>query len=135
MSVTERNGSEESQGTASVDSSKSTSTDREIIDEALKGAIPLKGLDPHDHKALIGVDHWQDIQLKKTYANWLLRLVAFQLLITDAAFVAYAWVGMGWELETSVIQVWLGSTLVELIGVALVVTRYLFPRRDRSPES
>lgn len=118
----------------SVDSTKSTTADREIIDEALEGAIPLKGLDPHDHKALVGVDHWQDIQLKKTYARWLLWLVAFQLLVTDAVFIAYAWAGKSWDLDTAVIQVWLGSTLVELIGVALVITRYLFPRRDRGPD-
>ena len=101
----------------------------------MEGAIPLEGLDPHDHKALVGVDHWQDIQLKKTYAKWLLRLVAAQLVIADAVFVAYAWAGKQWELDASVIQVWLGSTLVELIGVALVITRYLFPRRDRSPDA
>jgi hypothetical protein len=129
-----RAGSVEPRDAGSADSSKPTSADREIINEALEGAIPLTGLDPHDHKALVGVDHWQDIQLKKTYAKWLLILVAFQLLVTDTAFIAYAWVGMGWELEASVIQVWLGSTLVELIGVALVITRYLFPRRDRSPD-
>lgn len=29
-----------------------------------------------------------------------------------------------------VIQVWLAATLLELVGVVLVVTRYLFPRRD-----
>ena len=95
----------------------------------------MEGLDPHDHKALVGVDHWQDIQLKKTYAKWLLRLVAAQLLIADVVFIAYAWAGNNWDLDASVIQVWLGSTLVELIGVALVITRYLFPRRDRNGDS
>jgi hypothetical protein len=129
-------GSSDGQGTATSGTlSKSTATDRAVISEALEGAIPLEGLDPHDHKALVGVDHWQDIQLKKTYARWLLRLVALQLLITDAVFIAYAWAGRQWELDTSVIQVWLASTLVELIGVALVITRYLFPRRDQSPGS
>lgn len=32
----------------------------------------------------------------------------------------------------AVVQVWLVATLVELIGVVLVITRYLFPRRDGS---
>jgi hypothetical protein len=107
-----------------------------ISQEALEGATQLEGLDPHDHKALVGLDHWQDIQLKRTYAKWLLILVAAQLFIADAVFVTYAWVGEHWHLEAGVIQVWLVSTLVELIGVALVITRYLFPRRDRiSPSS
>jgi hypothetical protein len=98
----------------------------------LEGTAPPEKLDPHDHEALVGIDHWQDITLKKTYAKWLLWLVSAQLLVADAVFVAYAWAGERWELEAAVIQVWLIATLVELIGVALVVTRYLFPRRDRS---
>lgn len=104
-----------------------------ISQEVLERAVPLPGLDPHDHKALVGIDHWQDIQLKKTYAKWLLILVAAQLIVADAVFVTYAWAGRHWHLEASVIQIWLGATLIELIGVALVITRYLFPRRDRTP--
>jgi hypothetical protein len=111
-------------------SSKATSPEGTISQEVLEKARPLHGLDPHDHKALVGIDHWQDIQLKKTYAKWLLILVAAQMIVADAVFVAYAWAGNDWHLEASVIQVWLGATLVELIGVALVITRYLFPRRD-----
>jgi hypothetical protein len=102
-----------------------------ISPEDLENADPLEGLDPHDHKALVGIDHFQDIQLKKKYANWLLWLITIQLVIADAVFVVYAWEGMHWRLEPAVIQVWLIATLVELIGVALVITRYLFPRRDR----
>jgi hypothetical protein len=102
-----------------------------ISPEDLEKAVPMKGLDPHDHKALVGIDHFQDIKLKKKYANWLLWLITVQLLVADAVFVIYADKGMGWHLEPSVIQVWLVATLVELIGVALVITRYLFPRRDR----
>ncbi len=101
-----------------------------ISQEALERATQLEGLDPHDHKALLGLDHWQDIQLKRTYAKWLLVLVAAQLFIADTVFVIYAWAGESWHLETGVVQVWLTSTLVELIGVALVIARYLFPRRD-----
>lgn len=91
----------------------------------------MEGLDPHDHQALVGIDHFQDIKLKKKYANWLLWLITAQLVVADAVFVAYSWEGKHWRLEASVIQVWLVATLVELIGVALVITRYLFPRRDR----
>jgi len=61
----------------------------------------------------------------------LLRLVAAQLFVADAVFIAYAWAGRQWDLEPGVIQFWLGATIVELIGVALVVTQYLFPKRDR----
>jgi hypothetical protein len=102
-----------------------------ISQEDLENAVPLEGLDPHDHKALVGIDHFQDIKLKKKYANWLLWLITIQLVVADAVFIVYASEGMQWKLDASVIQVWLIATLVELIGVALVITRYLFPRRDR----
>lgn len=106
-----------------------------VSQEDLENAVPMEGLDPHDHKALLGIDHFQDIKLKKKYANWLLWLITAQLVIADAVFVTYAWEGKHWQLEASVIQVWLVTTLVELIGVALVITRYLFPRRDRQVPS
>jgi hypothetical protein len=102
-----------------------------ISQEDLENAVPLEGLDPHDHKALVGIDHFQDIKLKKKYANWLLWLITIQLVVADTVFVVYAAKGKHWDLEPSVIQIWLIATLVELIGVALVITRYLFPRRDR----
>lgn len=104
-----------------------------LSEEEIKHGISFEDLDPHDHEALRGIDHWQDIHLKKSYATNLLRLVALQLLIADAVFIAYAWAGMHWRLDSEVIQIWLGATLIELIAVALVVTQYLFPRRDRTP--
>jgi hypothetical protein len=72
----------------------------------------------------------QDRRLKLSYATWLRRSLAIQLLIADAVFVAYAWAGRGWNLEPLVINVWLGATVVQVIGVVLVVTRHLFPQRD-----
>jgi hypothetical protein len=106
-----------------------------ISQEDLENAMPMEGLDPHDHQALVGIDHFQDIKLKKKYANWLLWLITIQLVVADAVFVVYAWEGEHWQLDPAVIQVWLITTLVELIGVALVITRYLFPRRDRQTPS
>lgn len=124
-------GSPESDGAAAGELSNETPLERAVSSEALDRGVSLPGLvDAHDHKALAGIDHWQDIQLKKTYARWLLILVAAQLLVADVVFVVYAWVGEQWKLDTAVVQVWLVTTLVELIGVALVITRYLFPRRD-----
>lgn len=101
-----------------------------LSDEEIKRGVSFEGLDPHDHEALKGIDHWQDINLKKSYAKSLLWLVTGQLFIADAVFVAYAWAGKNWHLEPGVIEIWLAATLVELIGVALVITRYLFPPRD-----
>lgn len=103
-----------------------------ISEETIEQGFSLEGLDPHDHEALKGLDHWQDIQLKKSYATSLLRLVTGQLFIADIVFIVYAWAGRHWDLDPGVVQFWLGATIVELIGVALVVTQYLFPKRDQS---
>lgn len=115
---------------AAPDSEPSKLAKAGISDETIDQGSSLDDLDPHDHEALKGLDHWQDIQLKKFYAMVLLGLVGIQLFVADAVFVTYAWAGRAWRLEPGVIQFWLGATLVELIGVVVVITRYLFPRRD-----
>ena len=93
----------------------------------------LEDLDPHDHAGIRGFDLRQDVELKRRYAKWLLILIAAQLVVADLIFVVYAWAGRGWELSPGVIEVWLAATLIELVGVVAVVTRYLFPRRDLLP--
>jgi len=72
----------------------------------------------------------QDRQLKLAYANWLRWLLCAQLGIADAVFVVYAWAGRKWHLDAAVIDVWLGATVVQVVGIVLVVTRHLFPLRD-----
>ena len=72
----------------------------------------------------------KDLELKERYGNRLLRLVTVQLIVADVVFVLYFIIGVHWDLPEGVIYVWLVTTLVELVGVATVVTRYLFPRRD-----
>lgn len=68
-------------------------------------------------------DHWQDIRLKRIYAPALLIAHGVQIAIADGVFVAYAWAGTDWKLAEGVINVWLGATVVQVIGVVLVVTR------------
>lgn len=72
----------------------------------------------------------QDLELKKRYGKWLLWLVTGQLIVADIVFALYFIIGVHWDLPEGVIYVWLATTLVELVGVVTVVTRYLFPRRD-----
>ncbi len=76
-------------------------------------------------------DYEQDVELKKTYARTLLCIMVGQLVIADIGFFLYATFGVNWKVDTSVIQAWLAATVFEVIGIALVVTRYLFPRRDQ----
>jgi hypothetical protein len=76
----------------------------------------------------------QDIALRQTYATWLLRILAGELVLVNAIFVVYAWAGRNWNLPEGVIEIWLGATFVQIVGVVTVVTKYLFPRRDQSPD-
>ena len=71
-----------------------------------------------------------DLELKRRYASGLLKLLIAQMVFANAIFLIYAWAGRDWDVPDAVMTAWLASTVVELIGVVAVVTRYLFPRRD-----
>jgi hypothetical protein len=58
-----------------------------------------------------------------------------QLAITDVVFIVFAAVGKHWKLSDTDINVWLGATVVQVVGIVTVVTRHLFPRRDSQPDS
>jgi hypothetical protein len=75
-------------------------------------------------------DHAQDIRLKRIYALALLVGLGIQVAIVDGVFVAYAWAGVNWNVAEPVMSIWLGATVINVIGVVLVVTSYLFPQRS-----
>ena len=87
------------------------------------------GVEPESEDDLKRRDIAQDIALKKRYANALLLLMAAQVVIANVLVYLYAGLGRSWDVPTSVVQVWLGATVVELVGVVAVVTRYLFAPR------
>lgn len=94
------------------------------------GVSELYSLGSRTNDYLDQLDREQDIGLKGRYASFILWLLGGQLFIADAIFFVYAQVGAHWQLPPVVIDIWLGATLVEVVGIVLVVTRYLFPRRD-----
>lgn len=71
-----------------------------------------------------------DLRLKKRYGGWLLFLLAAQLIAADVLMFIYAWKGYDWKVPDTVMQAWLGATVVQLIGVVYVVVTHLFPKRD-----
>jgi hypothetical protein len=75
----------------------------------------------------------QEHALRQRYASSILWILALQLLIADVVFVAFAWAGADWKLSSGVMEVWLGATVVQVVGVVCVVTRHLFWNRDGSP--
>ncbi len=74
----------------------------------------------------------QDLELRETYAKWLLGILAIELVVVNVIFCLYAAKGRDWRLPDGVIQIWLAATVVQVVGIVTVVTRYLFPRRDQS---
>jgi hypothetical protein len=77
----------------------------------------------------------QEHGLRQMYADWILWLLGAQFVIADAVFVAFAWIGRSWNLPPAVIEVWLAATVIQVVGVVAIVTRHLFPNRDRSEAS
>lgn len=92
-------------------------------------AEELQALDPAN-KRLALEEREHDLDLKRRYGRNLFRLMLAQLVVADAAFFLYAALGVDWNVPPSVMHVWLAATVVEVIGVVYVVTRYLFPNRD-----
>lgn len=83
------------------------------------------------HDQLDRKDKEQDIKLRRRYATWVLFALAVQLAVVNAVFVTYAWVGEDWRLSSTVISIYFGSTLAEIIGIVAIVMNYLFPPRGR----
>ena len=62
----------------------------------------------------------------KVYAYGALLAMIAQILIADAAFYFYGH-AYHWKVPVGAMQVWLGATVVQVIGVVLVIARSLFP--------
>lgn len=89
--------------------------------------------EPLDHLGTIRAqDYRQDIILKKTYAKWLLRIMTAQVAIADVGFFIYGF-SVDWDLAGGVMHSWLAATVVEVIAIVLVVTKYLFHRPGDRP--
>lgn len=101
---------------------------RTIVRELLSGQRPAREVERFNR--IREQDLRQDIRLKRFYGYFLPIAMTTQLLLADAGFFLYAWWGVRWKIVPSIMHVWLGATVVEVIGVVVVVTRYLFPRRD-----
>lgn len=70
-----------------------------------------------------------DVRLKGRVADVALTFMAAQVMAADGVFVAYG-IANGWHAPPSAIVGWLSATVVEVIGVVVVISRYLFPPRD-----
>lgn len=72
-----------------------------------------------------------DADLKQKYGNRLLTLMAGQLIVTNVLIALVLWRGYDWQAPVAMVNVYIGSTFVELVGLAYVVVRHLFPHQAR----
>jgi hypothetical protein len=59
-----------------------------------------------------------------------LVLMAVQVLVANGIFGWYG-VAAGWDVPSSSVTAWLGTTVVEVVAVVLVIVNYLFPNARR----
>ncbi|MDX6690173.1 MAG: hypothetical protein QOG15_1630 [Solirubrobacteraceae bacterium] len=75
-----------------------------------------------------------DLNLQKVVGYGALIVMIVQLVLADAVFVLYA-VHKGWgDLPTGAIQAWLAATVIQVVGVVLIIARCVFPLGGRRSE-
>lgn len=63
--------------------------------------------------------------------GWVLLVILIgQLIIGDLLFFLFEWRGVHWHLDDTAISAWLGSTIVQVSGIVIIVTKHLFPNQD-----
>lgn len=67
-----------------------------------------------------------EVKLHNRVGHGSLILMFGQVFIADAAFYIYGFANQ-WEIPTAAITTWLAATVVQVIGVVLVIVRNLFP--------
>jgi hypothetical protein len=72
-------------------------------------------------------------KLRKSVANGALLVMLAQIAAANATFIWYGDTN-GWDISSAAISAWMGATVVQVVSVVLVITKYLFPnpqkRRD-----
>lgn len=71
-------------------------------------------------------DREQTIKLKRFLAYGSFLAVGIQLILANAGMYLYA-EAIAWELEPEVVMAWLAATVVETLGVVVIIARNLFP--------
>jgi hypothetical protein len=83
-------------------------------DELSKSAIKLR-------------DMTQTSKLRKQLARFAIMAVSAQLLVANVFFGFYLWETRDLGFEPSVMIAWLSATVVEVVGIVVIVARNLFP--------
>jgi hypothetical protein len=65
-------------------------------------------------------------RLRNGIAVAALTLMALQVLAANGIFAWYGVAG-GWDVPSSAVTAWMGTTVIEVVSVVLVIVNYLFP--------
>lgn len=68
----------------------------------------------------------QELELREKIANWIVRAVSAQLVVSALFFGFYLWKN-SFGPDARIMMAWLGSSVIEVVGLAAIVTRNLFP--------
>jgi hypothetical protein len=114
---------------------------------AISGAQPASTLAEHEAEMRrLASRKEKNLRLKeenllsygKVYAYGAVAAMAIQILIADAVFYLYGHNHLDpsghhrWHISDGAIQVWLAATVIEVIGIVLVIAKSLFPSDDFS---
>ena len=73
----------------------------------------------------------QNLDLRRKIAEVSIWAVGLQMLITNVTFIVYM-CAVSLKPEPEVMISWMGSTVVQIVGIALVVAKGIFPQRSGS---
>jgi hypothetical protein len=114
----------------SLDEENGAEQTRPAVLDVLKKAEqdPSAELSAFDPEKQAAVDDMRtDTKLKTLYAYWFIGILIGQLVLLSFVFIA---VGYKWlNYDNYVLHLYLSGTLLEVFGVVLVITKYLFSRK------
>jgi hypothetical protein len=99
----------------------------------ISGAKPAPTLEEHEaeQRQLENIKARNLLAYGKVYAYGSMTAMVLQIAIADVAFYIYGSEhvvnGHIWQIPVGAIQVWLAATVVQVIGVVLVIAKSLFP--------
>jgi hypothetical protein len=105
---------------------------KEALQRLIRGvdltSIPTKNILSIEGLNEVVLDKKNTRSLRKIYARVTLALLAVQLVFADYTFLMYSSKGVKWKIPSPVLEYWLSAVVVEVVGIALVVTKWLFPK-------
>ena len=73
------------------------------------------------------------LKLRKIVGAGAMVAMLLQLLAANYVFFRYG-DAVQWRFPVGAISAWLGATVVQVVGVVVIITRYLFPPEGAAPK-